>query len=383
MDRPAGEYVRISGKPKGSTLITQANVLAKASYVMSWQEKMLMWWIIWGYQKDQSQHLTITVQEFARWAKTNGSGDVYERTRLAAEQLRSRNIYLPLDNDRVGVCGLLRYAEYGEDRSGEIEVVITDEILPFIERYIEDVGFGFTKHRAKVIASLKTFKGHRLNEYVEAESFGARGSKGWFVSVDDLRQVFGCLVKDKKGRVINDEYREWRRFRSKVLDPAVKEANERAAFDVSYEMIRSGRSVSGIRMKAPKKAIASGENSVSGEAGLASEMRKLGTKSATVADFLEKYGTDHRERITLALDATKRRVKAGGVGSPAGLFVFLVNLDLRVQRDLDEVLKSDAAEAAADVNKRGPADHQENLRTGAGFSSLSGKFKEKKLEVVK
>ncbi len=354
MQRPEGEYIGIDSKPKKNSLIAKGNLLVHASYWMTINEKKLMWWIIWGYQQHQSQKLTVKLQPFFNWACPANNGRAYEETWEAARRLRAREIAIPKpDEERVGVCGFLRYAEYGEDRSGEIDVVITDEMLPYIESYIKDSSFGFTRYEMDVIGSLKTFRGHRCFELAKAMNFGSMKRQGFRLSFQDLRTRFGCYTVDRKGKVRRNEYTEWKRFKSKVLDPAIKEVGDVSDLCIRYVIEKTGRRVTGVRMFVVQGVTDEVETSVDArDQYLAVELAKLGIQKKRVKKFLDEYKGESRGVLELALKETNKQVRKGGVGNPAGLFVELVKVDLQKQADAKLVKKLDNEDAKFDAEKR-------------------------------
>ncbi len=385
MKRPEGEYVEIIGKPKKSALVAKGNLLVHASYWMTALEKKMMWWIIWAYQEHQSQKLTLKISPFLKWAssaKNNGRG--YDDAWFAARRLRGREIAIQKENeDRVGVCGFLRYAEYGEDRSGEIDVVVTDEILPYIESYIKDTRFGFTRYELQVIGSLQTFHAHRLFEVAKAMNFGSKKKQGFRLSVEELRTKFGCLTKDKKGRIIRDEYKEWKRFKSKVLDKAIKEVGECSDLKVSYVLEKSGRSVSGVRMLVSRGDSDGYDSYFEPEKQvLSAEMGRLGVSKSMQKKFLSKYTGEDLVVLELAANETNRQAKGGKIENPAGLFVELVKVDLRQQQEEKLVKWLDRAAGQADLRKRKQLSEGALNKRSGRKRSIRNLLKEKKFQVV-
>ena len=323
------------GKPKPGDLVVKGNALVHASYVMTWQEKMLMWFTIWAYQQQGSKRLTIKCQDFGEYAGID-RGTLYADVWITARKLRERELLLWKDDEqRVGALGFLSYVEYGKDRSGEVDVVITDEIIPQIERFIAELKIGFTKYEMGVIASLKTFHALRLYEIAKSINFGEFKKEGWECTVEELRKRFGALIIDRKGRVINDEYREWKRFRSKVLDKAVREVNEASDMKVSYEQRKSGCQVVAVRFKVEdNKSGASVMRAVPEQKGLAQMMAKLGVSGRQINSLLKQYGEKDRGRLDFAVQETLAEMKRGKVKNTAAWFVAAVKRDDRKQGEL-------------------------------------------------
>ena len=369
MKRREGTYITVEGKPQQNTKIKKGNLLVNASYWMTVSEKKLMWWSIWGYQKVNSRKLTIKLREFHRWGSTSKNNSQYDETWEAAQRLRSRNIAIELpDEDRVGVCGFFSYVEYGKKRSGEIDIEITEQIVPYIESYVKESKFGFTRYEMSVVGSLRTFRGHRMYEIAKSLNFGNRSKQGVRFSFDDLRSRFGCVTYDKKGNITRDEYPEWKRFKSKVLDPAIEEVEELTDLTVRYVLEKSGRSVIGVRVfvvQGASEEIASYKDGR--DQYLAIEMGKLGVLKSKAAALLEIYCDGDRIVLDLALAETRRQMKRGVIENPAGLFIKLVKVDLRNQEQEKKVKALDRQDAEADIRKR----RGNNRRSTKKFSSMS------------
>ena len=247
MGEKESDFMKVAGKPKPQDVVTKGNALVHASYVMERREKMLMWFVIWAFQQQRSQKLSLSCADIGEFVGIDRA-HVYSEVWSVARALRSRELMIRKpDENRVGSCGFLRYVEYGKERSGEIDVVITDEVVPHIERFIEEMKIGFTKFEMGVIASLKSFYALRLYELCRSMDFGSHKRDGWEMSFEELRKRFGVHVLDGKGKVLIDSYSEWFRFREKVLDKAVDEVNAASDLKVSFALRKVGREVVAVR----------------------------------------------------------------------------------------------------------------------------------------
>jgi plasmid replication initiation protein len=348
-----GSFKVTEGRPRASDMVVKGNALVHASYVMTRQEKMMMWWAIWAYQKEGTPRLTIRCQDICEFLGIE-HGQMYAQVWATARGLRQRELLLfKPEQGRVGACGFLSYAEYGDRRSGEVDIEITSQVVPYVEKFIADMKLGFTRYEMGVIASLRTFHGLRLYEIAKALNFGEGKRNGWDLTVEELRMRFGALLVDKTGKVVNDEYPEWKRFKEKVLDKAITEVNERSDLKVDYTVKKSGRNVTGVVLRVaanrPGGVVMRTEN---GNKDLAQEMAKLGVGSRMLRRLLDLYGDSDAERLHYALRATKDAMKNGKARKPAAWFVVAVKKDYRVQRSLFEERKLEAAERALDQQRR-------------------------------
>ena len=308
---------------------------------------------------------------------------------MTARKLRERELLLwKEDEDRVGALGFLSYVEYGKDRSGEVDVVITDEIVPHIAKFIEDLKIGFTKYEMSVIASLKTFHGLRLYEIAKSINFGKYKKAGWECSVEDLRKRFGCLVIDRKGSVQNDEYREWKRFREKVLDKAVREVNLLTDVKVSYEMRKTGREVSAVRFTVDGNALgASVMHADPKHKDLAKAMARLGVSARRIDALLAEFGDKDRSRLDYAIRETEQAIKGGKIKNSASWFVAAVKRDDRIQGELfspearakERQLEKAEIERDRRLRERRPAGPEKGVR---GVADIMKEIADPKLKDV-
>ena len=378
MQRPEGAFMPAIGKPKPSDMVVKGNALVHASYVMTWQEKMLMWFTIWAYQQQGSKKLTIKCQDFGEYAGID-HGRLYANVWMTARRLRERELLLWKDDEnRVGALGFLSYVEYGKDRSGEVDVVITDEIIPQIEKFIAELKIGFTKYEMGVIASLKTFHALRLYEIAKSVYYGEFKKDGWEVTVEELRKRFGALVLDRKGNVLNNEYPEWKRFRSKVLDKAIREVNEATDLKVSYELRKSGCQVIAVRLKVEaNKSGASVMRADIKHKDLAQAMAKLGVSGRQIDKLIATYGDKDATRLEFALRQTYEEMKGGKIKNAAAWFVAAVKRDDRKQGQLfsSEHKKLEAAERARERKLRErPSGPDKGMQAVANLLPIDGEL---------
>ncbi len=342
-----------TGRPKPGDMVVKGNALVHASYVMGRHEKMMMWWLIWAFQESGEHKLTIKCKDVAEFSGMAPS-TLYREVWEVARRLRERELLLwNPEKDRVGACGFLSYVEYGHERSGEIDVVITKEIVPHIERFIEDLKIGFTKYEMGVIASLKTFHGLRLYEIAKSVNYGSHKVDGWECSFEELRKRFGCLVADHRGKLLNDEYQEWRRFKEKVLDKAVDEVNVATDLSVSYIARKAGKKVIGVRLmvkgNTAGRAVMRAEGS---DRDSARRMAALGVSGVKINELIEAYGKSDPERLRYALKSAETAGRKGKVKNTAAWFVAAVKRDDRAQGSLFAERRAERDELRREAEQR-------------------------------
>lgn len=111
---------------------------------------------------------------------------------------------------------------------GAVTIIWSDRIL----RYICQLKGRFTKFKLRNIASLQS--GHSIRLYELLMRFNSTGIRN--ISLVDFRSALG----------LDDKYTEFKILNRDVIKPAVNELNQRSDLIISYETLKSGRSVVGL-----------------------------------------------------------------------------------------------------------------------------------------
>ena len=111
---------------------------------------------------------------------------------------------------------------------GAVTIIWSDRIL----RYICQLKGRFTKFKLRNIASLQS--GHSIRLYELLMRFNSTGIRN--IALLDFRSALG----------LDDKYTEFKILNRDVIKPAVNELNQRTDLIISYETLKSGRSVVGL-----------------------------------------------------------------------------------------------------------------------------------------
>lgn len=113
----------------------------------------------------------------------------------------------------------------------------------------------------------------------------------WEISVDELRDI----VLDCKGQ---ESYKEYKIFKNRILDPAVKEVNKKTDCHFEYEPIKSGRWV--VRIK----FIYHSQEQLEGQTSLLSETSSAAPSETRQSedDTLPKYSNSHIDFLAEAVN---------------------------------------------------------------------------------
>lgn len=132
---------------------------------------------------------------------------------------------------------LFSHCKYRKDEDGQFVISITCN--SDAKDYIFNIKrLGYVKYQLKDIAKLPNRNAINLFLYGLNNSF----KKTWEIAFTELKKQFNC---DK------DYYDDFKRFKEKILDPAIKSVNEITNLNISYERIYGERNKTiGIRFTA-------------------------------------------------------------------------------------------------------------------------------------
>lgn len=124
--------------------------------------------------------------------------------------------------------------EYNSDIG--VAIKLNDELKPFLINLKEH----YTQYTLDNILSMKSVYAIRIFEMLQEKittKLLPKGGKDITLSVQYIRE---CTDTE-------DKYEKISHFKSRVIDPAVKEINEKTVYRVSYENIKSGKTVTAIK----------------------------------------------------------------------------------------------------------------------------------------
>jgi len=216
--------------------VYQSNEIIESSYDMTPREKRLLLCAI--SQLDSRRPLapgtriTVTAAQFAATFPTVDIDNSYSIIKKAAERLFNREIQLK-DRDRKH-GGAFRWIEAYEYKEGEgkVEITFTTSIAPYLTMLHRQ----FTKFRIQQVAELRSIHSYRLFEML----MQWRGAN----------QELNISVEDFRNRLqLTNEYTKFYDFKTKVIQRAVNELQQKAGLVIEWHPVRRGRSVKSLVFK--------------------------------------------------------------------------------------------------------------------------------------
>ncbi len=225
------------GTKKLDIVVTKANALIEASYTLSLNEQRIV--LACAAQLDGRKPLPkdnifmLTVEEFQDLFGTDAK-NAYREMEDAANKLYDRDIR-KIDKK---VKKRMRWVYMAEYRKGEgrVKLGFSPEITP----YLTMLHKRFTSYRLAEVSELSSTYSIRLYEML------AQFQETGFLTI--TVDVF------KERLQLEGKYERFANLKARVIEPAVKELNQKTSIDVTWEPIKKGRAVERLVFRFEEKA---------------------------------------------------------------------------------------------------------------------------------
>mgnify|MGYP000846727034 CR=1 FL=1 len=224
-------------------LVVKDNALMNASYNLEVTEQRLILLAIINARETQQgitadSKLEIHASDYANQFNVKKE-TAYEALKNAVNNLFERQFSFR-ETTKKGV-GIVRSRWVSRikyiDDSAIVEITFAPDVVPLITRLEQH----FTSYQLKQVSQLTSKYAIRLYEVLIAwREIG----KVPHIELFDFRDRLG---------VAPDEYKAMNHFKSRVLEPSIKQINEHTDITVSYEQHKTGRTITGFSFKFKQK----------------------------------------------------------------------------------------------------------------------------------
>jgi len=222
-------------------LVVKDNALMNASYNLEVTEQRLMLLAIIQARKTgkgitADSKLEIHAGDYM-CAYDVDKHAAYKALKDAANNLFERQFSFKEEHKNTGKTGIVRSRWVSRikyvDELAILEITFAPDVVPLITR-LEKY---FTSYQIKQVAQITSKYGIRLYELlIQWRETG----KAPVLEINDFRFKLG---------IDDSEYKLMHQFKSRVLEPAIKQINEFTDITVSYEQKKTGRVISGFEFK--------------------------------------------------------------------------------------------------------------------------------------
>ena len=224
-----------------SELVVKGNALIEASYTLGLAEQRLILLAILearetGQGIDHSSLLRVHAHAYAEQFSID-KGNSYQVLKDASKGLFDRYVTYhdknPKNgNDRSFHCRWVDKIGY-EKATGTVYMRFTADVVPLITRLEEQ----FTSYEITQVAGLDS--GYAIRLYEMLIKWRSVGKTPMF-ELEKFRQQLGVEL---------NQYKTMSNFKSRVLDPAIKQINQHTDITVKYEQHKQGRIITGFTFK--------------------------------------------------------------------------------------------------------------------------------------
>jgi plasmid replication initiation protein len=226
-------------KSPNTSVATQSNKLIEASYKMSVPAKRVMLMLlsqIHPLQQDISGKIRIEASDYSKKTGVKLSQS-YQDIKNGCRELLGTIITTKDPVARTTEeCVVVHWMKYHENE-GWLEATFTPWIAPFIHKLR---GIGYKTMEIDEALKFKRFYSIRLYELLmQWDSSGLR-----LITLEDLRKSFDIEKKT---------YPAFKDFRVRVLEPSIKEIEQKTPWTLSYKLKKTGPKVTSLLFTFSKK----------------------------------------------------------------------------------------------------------------------------------
>jgi plasmid replication initiation protein len=224
-------------------LVVKDNALINASYNLEVTEQRLILLAIINARETQQgitsdSKLEIHASDYANQFNVKKE-TAYEALKNAVNNLFERQFSFR-ETTKKGV-GIVRSRWVSRikyiDDSAILEITFAPDVVPLITRLEQH----FTSYQLKQVSQLTSKYAIRLYELLIAWREVGKVPK---IELSEFREKLG---------IASDEYKAMNHFKSRVLEPSIKQINEHTDITVSYEQHKTGRTISGFSFRFKQK----------------------------------------------------------------------------------------------------------------------------------
>ncbi|MEJ1343593.1 MAG: replication initiation protein [Candidatus Sedimenticola sp. (ex Thyasira tokunagai)] len=226
-------------KKPDSNLATQSNVLVEASYRMSVPAKRVMLMLlsqIHPGQKDVTGKIKIEAVDYAERTGV-ATHQAYVDIKKGCRELMRIIITTHNPKEKTSEeCVVVQWMKY-HDNQGWLEATFTQWISPYIH-YLTKIGYT----TIAVDDALRFRRFYTIRLYELMMQFNSTGER--HITIENLRSAF--QIEDGK-------YSRFIDLKNRVIDPSVNEIEKKTGWQISWDRVKSGRTITGLSFVFEKK----------------------------------------------------------------------------------------------------------------------------------
>lgn len=220
---------------KDQRVVKSNDLIQKSRFDLSLQEQKIILYLI-SQITPQDEEFKLYEFSIADFCKICGidhtSGGNYADLKRAVKEISDKSIWINIDEDQET---LIRWIEkpYLNKRSGTIKIRLDEDMKPYLLQLKQN----FTSYELIFTLRFRSKYSTRLFELVSSIHYRTLEEYSREYTINELRRLMGA-----------ENYKTWQSFKERALIPAVNEINQYSDKNLTYEVIKRGRAVSGVRL---------------------------------------------------------------------------------------------------------------------------------------
>lgn len=216
--------------------VYQDNLLVFANYNMNAMEQKLLLIMLSTINKNDIcvKTTSFRVMDLAQLMNVS-SQLLYRDLKKICKNIMSRVVEIQKPNGDWDIFNIISLAKY-KNKQGIVEITLNKQAEPYLLQLKEL----FTSFKLNNAINLDSKYAIRIYQQTKSYSY----KKEYYVSIDNLKNQLKLTQKS---------YQNYGTLKSRVIDVAVKEINQKTDINVSYEEVKKVRKVIGLKFKIRNK----------------------------------------------------------------------------------------------------------------------------------
>ena len=213
------------------------NMLMHSASNLSLDELKLLRFIIMQTKKGDTElyEFELSAKDFAKLLEVNiKTNDLYKRLHTMVKHLMQEVIYIGDDTKKQWV--MFHWVDVCRYDKGKITIKVSDELKPFLT----NLRGNFARYQLAEIISFKSTYAIRLYEIINAYL-----NENNLPHADVAIEISISVEELRKSTDTVNKFARYSSFKSKVIDMALKEINEKSKYHVTATPYKDGNAVKG------------------------------------------------------------------------------------------------------------------------------------------
>lgn len=224
------EQIEFNLNPSEELTVYQDNLLVFANYDMSAMEQKLLLIMLSTINKNDICVKTTSFRVVDLAQLMNVSSQVlYRDLKKICKSIMSRVVEIQKPNGDWDIFNIISLAKY-KNKQGIVEITLNKQAEPYLLQLKEL----FTSFKLNNTINLDSKYAIRIYQQTKSYSY----KKEYYTSIDNLKNQLKLTQKS---------YKNYGTLKSRVIDVAVKEINQKTDINLTYEEVKKVRKVIGLK----------------------------------------------------------------------------------------------------------------------------------------